>query len=53
MCLTLSVGDTVHVVEVCSEWAYGYSFRNNDLKGIFPRAYIQVFYISFNIEECF
>uniref|UniRef100_A0A6A7FSL4 Dedicator of cytokinesis protein 1 isoform X2 n=2 Tax=Hirondellea gigas TaxID=1518452 RepID=A0A6A7FSL4_9CRUS len=42
MCLNLSVGDPVHVLEVCGmDWAYGYITHNLDMKGIFPRAYIQ------------
>ena len=42
-CLSLTVGDTVHVLKVFGkDWAYGYITYNQDMKGIFPRAYIQV-----------
>ncbi|XP_064601988.1 dedicator of cytokinesis protein 1-like isoform X2 [Liolophura sinensis] len=50
-CLTLSVGDTVHILEQSDDWFRGYCFRNKALKGIFPRCYIHIKEASVTVES--
>jgi hypothetical protein len=40
--LQLSIGDSVCILEECGQWYYGYSLKNRNRLGIFPKNYISL-----------
>ncbi|XP_040214665.1 dedicator of cytokinesis protein 3 isoform X1 [Rana temporaria] len=40
--LTLELGETVHILEKCEGWYRGSSFKNPNIKGIFPASIIHL-----------
>ncbi|XP_032411020.1 LOW QUALITY PROTEIN: dedicator of cytokinesis 2 [Xiphophorus hellerii] len=47
--LSLEVGDTVHIQEVCDGWYRGYLTRNKAQKGVFPSSFVHLKEV--NIEK--
>uniref|UniRef100_A0A3B3WRS8 SH3 domain-containing protein n=1 Tax=Poecilia mexicana TaxID=48701 RepID=A0A3B3WRS8_9TELE len=47
--LSLEVGDTVHIQEVCEGWYRGYLTRNKAQKGVFPSSFVHLKEV--NIEK--
>ncbi|XP_045614067.1 dedicator of cytokinesis protein 1 isoform X2 [Procambarus clarkii] len=41
-CITLNVGDTVQILEELGGWFFGYAHYNKALRGVFPKAFIQI-----------
>ncbi|XP_021375284.1 dedicator of cytokinesis protein 1-like isoform X4 [Mizuhopecten yessoensis] len=41
-CLKLSVGESVHILEETEGWYWGYTTRNKNQRGVFPKTYVHI-----------
>uniref|UniRef100_A0A4W6ENN2 Dedicator of cytokinesis 2 n=1 Tax=Lates calcarifer TaxID=8187 RepID=A0A4W6ENN2_LATCA len=49
--LSLEVGDTVHIQEVCDGWYRGYLSRNKSQQGVFPASFVHLKEVIIQDEE--
>ncbi|XP_050543349.1 dedicator of cytokinesis protein 1 isoform X2 [Daktulosphaira vitifoliae] len=40
--IKLLVGECVHVLEECTDWYYGFTFKNKSTHGIFPKKFVHI-----------
>ncbi|GLG95601.1 Uncharacterized protein GBIM_02534 [Gryllus bimaculatus] len=40
--IKLNIGESVHILKEHGEWFFGYSTKNKDVRGIFPKTFIHV-----------
>ena len=40
--IPFSIGDTLHILQRCGAWYYGYATNNRAFRGIFPCSFVRI-----------
>ncbi|XP_037077483.1 dedicator of cytokinesis protein 1-like, partial [Pollicipes pollicipes] len=40
--IQFSIGETLHILQRCGDWYYGYTLKNRAFRGIFPRGFVRI-----------